>query len=109
MERGMSPRYINLLVNAYGTGKVPDAKIVEIIRKTFPLKPAGIIKYLDLLKPIYSKTSCYGHFGREEPEFTWEKTDKAEILRKEAGYEFSINTQTSFRNPYGQEYQAQKQ
>ncbi|OIO21180.1 methionine adenosyltransferase [Candidatus Micrarchaeota archaeon CG11_big_fil_rev_8_21_14_0_20_47_5] len=76
---------ISFLVDTHGTGKMPDAKITEIAKKVFPLKPAGIIKYLDLLRPIYSKTASYGHFGRDEPEFTWEKTDKAEILRKEAG------------------------
>lgn len=69
-------------VNTYGTGKLPDAKIVEIIKKHFPLKPAEIIKELDLRKPKYKITAAYGHFGRTEDSFTWEKTDKAEALKK---------------------------
>ena len=59
-----------------------DEKLVEIIRENFDLRPAGIIKMLDLRRPIYEKTAAYGHFGRELPEFTWERTDRAEDLRK---------------------------
>jgi len=76
---------LSIFVNTFGTNKVPEEKILEVIEKHFPLKPADIIKHLDLKRPIYRKTAAYGHFGREEPEFTWEKTDKAELLRKEAG------------------------
>ena len=76
---------MGIFVDTFGTGKVPDNKIVELIKKHFPLKPAEIIKQLDLRKPIYKRTAAYGHFGREEPEFTWELTDKAAILRKECG------------------------
>jgi S-adenosylmethionine synthetase len=65
-----------------GTGKVDEAKLVQAIRQVFPLTPKGIIEYLDLRRPIFQKTAAYGHFGRNEPEFTWEKTDKAEALRK---------------------------
>jgi S-adenosylmethionine synthetase len=72
-------------VSCYGTNKIEEEKIVELIKKYFPLKPAAILKELDLRKPIYRKTTNYGHFGRNEPEFTWEKTDKADLLRKEAG------------------------
>jgi S-adenosylmethionine synthetase len=72
-------------VECFGTNKISQEKIVELVRKLFPIKPAAILKELDLRRPIYRKTSCYGHFGRNEPEFTWERTDKAEILRKEAG------------------------
>ena len=63
---------------------MPESKLIELIQKHFDLRPRGIITMLDLLRPIYFKTAAYGHFGRNEPEFTWEKTDKAEILRKEA-------------------------
>ena len=76
---------MGIFVDTFGTGKVSDEKIVELIKKHFPLKPADIIKQLDLRKPIYKKTAAYGHFGRDEPEFTWERTDKVAELRKEAG------------------------
>jgi S-adenosylmethionine synthetase len=72
-------------IDTFGTGKLPDNKIKEIVRKHFDLRPGAIIKALNLRRPIFKKTACYGHFGREYPEFTWEKTDKAEALRKEAG------------------------
>ena len=77
------PTSIN--VNTFGTGKIPDEKIAELVRKHFRLTPKGIIQSLDLLRPIYRKTAAYGHFGREDPDFTWEKKDKAELLKKEAG------------------------
>lgn len=76
---------VSVMVDTFGTGKVSDAKLVELIRKHFLLTPQGIIKSLDLLRPIYQKTAAYGHFGRNEPEFTWEKTDKVSALRKEVG------------------------
>lgn len=76
---------MGIFVETFGTGKVSDEKIVELIKKHFPVKPADIIKQLDLRRPIYKKTSAYGHFGRDDPDFTWEKTDKAQILKKEAG------------------------
>jgi len=75
---------VSVMVDTFGTGKITDEKIVELIRKHFSLNPQGIIKELDLLRPIYRKTACYGHFGREEKEFTWEKTDKADALKKDA-------------------------
>jgi S-adenosylmethionine synthetase len=68
-----------------GTGVIPDQKIAELVNEHFDLRPKGIIQMLDLLRPIYSKTAAYGHFGREEPEFTWERTDKAQALRAAAG------------------------
>ena len=64
---------------------VDDDRIIELVREHFDLRPRGLIKMLDLLRPIYAATAAYGHFGREEPNFTWEKTDKAEVLRKAAG------------------------
>ena len=76
---------VSVMVSTYGTGRVSDDKIIELIQKHFDLRPKGIIQALDLLRPIYSKTAAYGHFGREEPEFTWEMTDKADILRAESG------------------------
>ncbi|MBE0711196.1 MAG: methionine adenosyltransferase [Candidatus Aminicenantes bacterium] len=74
-----------IFVDTFGTGKVPDARIVELIKKHFPIKPGDIIKKLKLRRPIYKKTAAYGHFGRNDPDFTWEKTDKAAVLKKEAG------------------------
>lgn len=74
---------ISVLVNTYETGKLPDSEILELVKKHFDMRPKAIIDQLQLLRPIYRKTSVFGHFGREEPEFTWEKTDKAAVLRKE--------------------------
>jgi len=71
------------LVNTYETGKLPDEQLLELVKKHFDMRPKAIIDQLNLLRPIYKKTAVFGHFGREEPEFTWEKTDKAELLRKE--------------------------
>jgi S-adenosylmethionine synthetase len=73
---------VSIMTDTMGTGKVDEAKLVQAIRQVFPLTPKGIIEYLDLRRPIFKKTAAYGHFGRNEPEFTWEKTDKAEALRK---------------------------
>ncbi len=76
---------VSVMVETFGTGKVGNGKLVELVRKHFDLTPQGIIKTLDLLRPIYKKTAAYGHFGRTGAEFTWEKTDKAAALRQEAG------------------------
>ncbi len=76
---------LSVLVSTFGTGKVAEEKLVEAVRKVFPLKPAQIIQHLNLRRPIFRKTAAYGHFGRNDPDFTWEKTDKAEELKKEAG------------------------
>jgi S-adenosylmethionine synthetase len=76
---------VSVMLDLMGTGKIPKEKIKEIVLDTFDLRPAAIIEYLDLLRPIYRKTSAYGHFGRNEPEFSWEKTDMADILRDKAG------------------------
>ncbi len=75
----------SVMIDTFGTEKIENKKITEIVNSHFNLTPSGIIKQLDLMKPVYRKTSCYGHFGREGPEFTWEKTDLAEKLKKEAG------------------------
>ncbi|HOY21533.1 MAG TPA: methionine adenosyltransferase [Cellvibrio sp.] len=72
----------SISVNAFGTGKLPDAEIVKLVREHFDLRPRGLIEMLDLKRPIYRQTAAYGHFGRELPDFTWEKTDKAEALKK---------------------------
>ncbi|MDD5253961.1 MAG: methionine adenosyltransferase [Candidatus Nanoarchaeia archaeon] len=76
---------VSLLVHCFRTNRIDEEKIAELVKKHFKLKPAEIIQQLNLKRPIYEKTACYGHFGRNDPDFTWEKTDKAEILRKEAG------------------------
>ena len=76
---------VSIMVDTAGTGKVPTAKLEEMIRHHFDFTPAGIIKYLDLRRPIYKKTAAYGHFGRSEPEFTWERTDRVKDLRDDAG------------------------
>ncbi len=78
-------RPMNITVNTHGTGVVSDEKIAALVAEHFDLRPKGIIQMLDLLRPIYEKTAAYGHFGRDEPEFTWEKTDKAAALRAAAG------------------------
>jgi S-adenosylmethionine synthetase len=75
----------SITVDTFGTGRIDDDRIATIVGEVFDLRPYGIIKMLDLIQPIYQKTAAYGHFGREEPEFTWEKTDKAEALRAAAG------------------------
>jgi S-adenosylmethionine synthetase len=76
---------VSVLVDTDDTGQVPDEKIAAIVRATFNLTPRGIIETLDLRRPIYRKTAAFGHFGRTEPEFTWERTDKANALRAAAG------------------------
>ncbi|HMN20365.1 MAG TPA: methionine adenosyltransferase [Ottowia sp.] len=76
---------MNITIYTEGTGVIPDARIAELVRAHFDLRPKGIIEMLDLLRPIYQKTAVYGHFGRDEPEFTWERTDKAAELRDAAG------------------------
>ena len=78
-------RPVSIHFETFGTGKVPNEKIVELIEKNFDLRPAGIIAMLDLQRPIYKQTAAYGHFGRNDLDLPWEKTDKAETLRKEAG------------------------
>ena len=75
----------SIAIDTFGTGKVDEEKLIEIVRSHFDLRPKGIIQMLDLQRPIYSKTAAYGHFGREEPEFTWERTDKAAQLRAAVG------------------------
>ena len=75
----------SIMVTTYGTGKVSDEKITELVKRHFDLRPKGIVQMLDLLRPIYQKTAAYGHFGREEPEFRWEATDKAAALKADAG------------------------
>ena len=76
---------VSVHVDTFGTGQIPDNKMAAIVRKTFPLTPSGIIKHLDLRRPIFQKTASGGHFGRSEESFTWEKTDKAEAIREAAG------------------------
>ena len=76
---------VSVMVDLMGTGKIPKERVKKIIREVFDLRPRAIIEYLDLLRPIYRKTSAYGHFGRNDPDFTWEKTNMADILREKAG------------------------
>lgn len=78
-------RPVSLMVETFGTGKISDEKIAALVDKHFDLRPKGIIEALNLLRPIYSKTAAYGHFGREEPEFSWENLDKVEALKADAG------------------------
>ncbi len=73
---------VSILVDTFGTGRLSDERLSEIIRKHFPIKPADIIRTLKLRRPIYKKTAAYGHFGRKDPDFTWEKTDKVAVLKK---------------------------
>ena len=76
---------VSINIDCFGTNKIPVDKIEKLVRDFFPLKPSNIISHLELRRPIYLKTAAYGHFGRDDPDFTWEKTDKADLLRKEAG------------------------
>lgn len=76
---------VSIMIDTFGTGKIPDKDIAEIVNKNFDMRPRAIIEHLNLLHPIYEKTASYGHFGREESEFTWEKTDKADLLKEKAG------------------------
>ena len=76
---------VSVMVDTSGTGRIPSARIAQIVREVFDLRPRAIIEQLDLLRPIYKKTAAYGHFGRELPEFTWERTDKVSMIREKAG------------------------
>jgi S-adenosylmethionine synthetase len=78
-------RPTSVMITTSGTGKISDEKIAELVQTHFDLRPKGIVQMLDLLRPIYEKTAAYGHFGRDEPEFTWERTDKAKALAADAG------------------------
>ena len=73
------------MVDTFGTNKIAEEKIEELVEKHFDLRPAGIIKMLDLRRPIYKQTAAYGHFGRTDVDLPWEHTDKADVLKKEAG------------------------
>jgi S-adenosylmethionine synthetase len=75
----------SVMVDTYGTGKVSNEKLTELVLNHFDLRPKGIVQMLDLLRPIYQKTAAYGHFGRDEPEFTWEATDRVVALKAAAG------------------------
>ncbi|MDA8084309.1 MAG: methionine adenosyltransferase [Nitrospiraceae bacterium] len=79
------PEPVSILVDTYGTGKIEEERIAKIVRNNFDLTPKGIIDYLNLRRPIYKKTAAYGHFGKEDPDFTWEATNKAAALKSEAG------------------------
>ena len=75
----------SVMVTTFGTGKISDEKIEQLVREHFDLRPKGIVQMLNLLRPIYRKSAAYGHFGRDEPEFSWERTDKAAALKASAG------------------------
>ena len=77
---------VSILIRTFGTNKIPEEKIEDLVRRNFDLRPKAIIKHLNLLRPIYEKTASYGHFGRNDPDFTWEKTDKANELKKSIGF-----------------------
>jgi S-adenosylmethionine synthetase len=88
-----------VFVDTFGTGTVEDGEIAGLIRKHFPLRPSDIIEHLKLKRPIYKKTAAYGHFGRNDPDFTWEKTDKASVLKKDAKSLKQIKRGTSLTCP----------
>jgi S-adenosylmethionine synthetase len=79
------PEPVSILIDTFETGKIAEEKIAQLVRKNFSLTPKGIIDYLQLRRPIYKKTAAYGHFGKNDPDLTWEMTDKAALLKKEAG------------------------
>jgi S-adenosylmethionine synthetase len=76
---------VSVMVDTFGTGTIPEEKITQLVRENFALTPKGIIEALDLRKPVYKATAAFGHFGRKGPGFTWERTDRADALRKAAG------------------------
>ena len=76
---------VSVMLNTFGTGKLPDEAILQLVKRHFDMRPKAIIRELNLLRPIYRKTAVFGHFGRDDPDFTWERTDKALVLKKEAG------------------------
>jgi S-adenosylmethionine synthetase len=76
---------VSVMVQSFGTGKLPDAQIAGLVTEHFDLRPAAFRRYLDLHRPIFQKTAAYGHFGREDADFTWERTDRADALREAAG------------------------
>lgn len=78
-------RPVSVLIDTFGTQAIPRERISAIVNEVFDLRPAAIIEYLDLLRPIYRKTACYGHFGRNDPDFTWEMTNMVDVLIKKAG------------------------
>jgi S-adenosylmethionine synthetase len=78
-------RPVSILVDTFGTEAVSRERISNIVNEVFDLRPAPIIEYLNLLRPIFKKTACYGHFGRNDPDFTWEKTNMVDVLREKAG------------------------
>jgi S-adenosylmethionine synthetase len=80
-------RPTSIMVTTFGTGKVSDERLADLITAHFDLRPKGIVQMLDLLRPIYRKTAAYGHFGRDEPEFSWERCDRVAVLRSDAGME----------------------
>jgi len=75
----------SISVDTFGTGKIDDSRIIELVREHFDLRPKGLISMLDLLRPIYQPTAAYGHFGREDLDLSWERTDRAEALKNDAG------------------------
>jgi S-adenosylmethionine synthetase len=79
------PEPVSVMVDHMGTGKVPKKKIEAAVKEIFDLRPAAIIQYLDLLRPIYKKTAAYGHFGRNDPDFTWEQTNQVDKLKELTG------------------------
>jgi S-adenosylmethionine synthetase len=81
---------VSIYVDTFGTGKVEQSRLVDLVREHFQMTPRGIIESLKLRRPIFKKTAAYGHFGRTEPEFTWEATDKADALRAAAGVEAAV-------------------
>ena len=85
------------MAETFGTGAIPEEQITEIIRSTFSLTPRGIIEALNLRRPIYKQTAAYGHFGRSEPDFTWERADKADALRKAAGLSAGARVEVAVR------------
>jgi S-adenosylmethionine synthetase len=88
---------VSVMAETFGTGVIPDDQITDLARSIFPLTPRGIMEALNLRRPIYRQTATYGHFGRSEPGFTWERTDKAEIIRKEAGLPASAGAEVAVR------------
>ena len=82
---------VSVMVDTFGTGRITEGRLVELVRKNFQITPKGIMESLKLRRPIYKKTAAYGHFGRKDPDFTWEATDKAAALAEQAGQKTSAS------------------
>jgi len=98
---------VSILVNTFGTNKIPEDKIVELVKENFDFTPKAIIDHLNLRRPIYQKTAAYGHFGRDDPDFTWEKLDKVDVLKQKDSASEEVSGETLSAEKLAQEVGAE--